>query len=115
MHLEPATHDPGDTFATAIPAPRIEKFGTTVLTAGMVRTPDTLLRIWDELLLTPHLRDQAIARMARKPILIGLPNPSSCLALRLRGESGFGIGVMNFTRGTEPHIMLFPKVKSAPS
>ena len=58
---------------------------------------------------------QAIARMARKPTLTGLPNRSSCLALRLRGASGFGTGVTNFTRGMEAPIMLSPAVKSAPS
>ncbi len=115
MRFEPATLALGDTFATAIPAPRIERSDETVPTGGMVRTPGTPLRISDATFPTSHFRDQIIAPMARKPTLTGLPYPSSWLALRLRGESGFGFGEMNFTRGTEPRTMWSPKVKSAPS
>ena len=75
----------------------------------MVTAPGTLLRIWDDLLVTPHLRHQAIAPMARKPTLTGSPNRSSHAVLRSREELGFDIGATNFTRGTAPRIIRFPE------
>jgi hypothetical protein len=76
MLFEPATYAPGDTFATAIRAARIEPFDAIVPTPAMVKIPDPRARIWAELLLFPHIRYQAIARMVRKPIRTVLPNPS---------------------------------------
>ena len=111
--FELATHAPGDTFGTASLALRIGPSDATVPTARMVRIPGILPPIWGPPFLTPHLRDQAIARMARKPTHIGLPSHSSCLALRSRGGSGFAIGEMNFTHGTDRPTKLFPIVKSA--